>query len=141
MSVKTVIVSSRSGVRILYLHSETPGNGGFCTASDKKCPNTIFGKNLIFLRIKRDVFLLSSNTPFFKSIKIIDDNFLVIRMITYLHKTCCHGQKEPPDWTTLSLIKNNKRKIVVNGLCVSSLSVSNDSGIKSSCSCQCKCEW
>ena len=94
MSVKTVIVSARSGVRILYLHSETPGNGGFCTASDKKCPNTIFGKNLIFLRIKRDVFLLSSNTPFFKSIKIIDDNFLVIRMITYLHKTCCHGQKE-----------------------------------------------
>lgn len=109
--------------------------------ADKKCPNTIFGKNLIFLRIKRDVFLLSSNTPFFKSIKIIDDSFLVIRVITYLHKTCCHGQKEPSDWTTLSLIKNNKRKIVVNGLCVSSLSVSNDSGIKSSCSCQCKCEW
>ena len=33
MSVKTVIVSARSGVRTLYLHSETPGNGGFCTAS------------------------------------------------------------------------------------------------------------
>ena len=33
MSVKTVIVSARSWVRILYLHSETPGNGGFCTAS------------------------------------------------------------------------------------------------------------
>ena len=33
MSVKTVIVSARSVVRTPYLHSEAPGNGGFCTAS------------------------------------------------------------------------------------------------------------
>ena len=29
MSVQTVIVSARSGVRTPYLHSETPRNGGF----------------------------------------------------------------------------------------------------------------
>ena len=33
MSIKTVIVSARSGVRTPLSHSETPRNGGFCTAS------------------------------------------------------------------------------------------------------------